>query len=113
MYISASEIEKLENTKPKRKTKRYTEEYRLEAVEHYNKMHEEYKKTITEVANDLGLNAKTLNDWVLKYNATGKVTQARTDEQKQLDAALRRIKELEAENEFLKKAAAFFARTLA
>ena len=98
MSISASEIEKLENTKPKRKTKRYTEEY---------------KKTITEVANDLGLNAKTLNDWVLKYNATGKVTQARTDEQKQLDAALRRIKELEAENEFLKKAAAFFARTLA
>ena len=113
MSISASEIEKLENTKPKRKTKRYTEEYRLEAVEHYNKMHEEYKKTITEVAKDLGLNAKTLNDWVLKYSATGRVTQARTDEQRQLDAANRRIKELEAENEFLKKASAFFARSLA
>ena len=113
MSISASEIEKLENTKPKRKTKRYTEEYRLEAVQQYNKMHEEFGKSIKEVAEGLGLNAKTLNDWVIKYNATGKVTQARTDEQKQLDAANRRIRELEAENEFLKKAAAFFARTLA
>ena len=113
MSISASEIEKLENTKPKRKTNRYTEEYRLDAVEYYNKKHAEEKKSIKQVAESLGLNAKTLNDWVIKYNATGKVTQARTDEQKQLDAALRRIKELEAENEFLKKAAAFFARTLA
>ena len=82
MSISASEIEKLENTKPKRKTKRYTEEYRLEAVQQYNKMHEEFGKSITEVANDLGLNPKTPDDWVIKHSAIGRVTQARTDEQR-------------------------------
>ena len=113
MSISASEIEKLENTKPKRKTNRHAEEHGPGAVEHYNKMHEEYKKTITEVAKDLGLNAKTLNDWVLKYSATGRVTQARTDEQRQLDAAPGRTREPGAENEFPRKASAFFARSLA
>ena len=40
------------------------------------------------------------------------MTQARTDEQKELDAVNRRIHELESENEFLKKAAAFFAGSL-
>ena len=61
---------------------------------------------------ELGINDKTLNDWVIKYGRTGKVTQARTGEQKELDEARKRIRELESENEFLKKAAAFFARSL-
>ena len=113
MPISASEIDKLESTKPKRKTKRYTEEYRVEAVEYYKKAHEEFGKTIKDCAKDLGINAKTLNDWVIKLDSTGKVTQARTDEQRQLAEAQKRIRELELENEFLKKASAFFARSLA
>ena len=50
---------------------------------------------------------------MLKYEGAGRVTRARTDEQRALDDANRRIRELELENEFLKKAAAFFARSLA
>lgn len=70
------------------------------------------KKSIRECAAELGINDKTLNDWVIKFGRTGKVTQARTDVQKEPDEVRRRIGELESESEFLKKAAAFFARSL-
>lgn len=112
MSISAAEIEKLEGDKPKRKAMKYTDEYRKEAVEYYMKAHADSGKTITKCAEELGVNAKTLNDWVVRFNNTGKTTQARSEEQAALDKAMKRIKELEAENEFLKKAAAFFASSL-
>ncbi len=76
----------------------------MEAVEYYRKAKEiDPKKTITDCAGELGVNDKTLNDWILKYDDTGRVTQARTDERRALDDANRRIRELELENEFLKK----------
>lgn len=113
MPVSASEIEKAESRAKASSPRQYTEEYRLEAVEYCRKAREtDPKKSIRECAAELGINDKTLNDWVIKYGRTGKVTQARTDEQKELDEARRRIRELESENEFLKKAAAFFARNL-
>ena len=40
------------------------------------------------------------------------MTQERTEEQKELDRANRRIHELESGNKFLKKEAAFFAGSL-
>jgi len=88
---------------------RYTDEFRREAVDYV----ENSGKTITECARELGLNSKTLNDWVVKYRRRGEVTGAMTAEQSELAAAQRRIRELEMENEFLKKAAAFFARSQA
>ena len=113
MSVSASEIEKAESRDRSRLPRQYTEEYRLEAVEYYRKAHEsDPKKSIRECAAELGINDKTLNEWILKQAKTGRVTQERTDGQKELDAAKKRIRELESENEFLKKAAAFFARNL-
>ena len=113
MSVSASEIEKAESRAKASSPRQYTEEYRLEAVEYCRKAREaNAKKSIRECASELGISDKTLNDWVIKYGRTGKVTQARTDEQKELDEARRHIRELESENEFLKKAAAFFARNL-
>ena len=113
MPVSADEIEKAESRDRSRLPRQYTEEYRLEAVEYYRKAHEsDPKKSIRECAAELGINDKTLNDWILKQAKTGRVTQERTDAQKELDAAKKRIRELESENEFLKKAAAFFARSL-
>ena len=58
------------------------------------------------------INDKTLNDWIIKHSKTKRVTQERTDDHKQLDRANRRIHELESENKFLKKEAAFFAGSL-
>jgi transposase len=114
MPVSASEIEKMEATKKKASRRRYTEAYRVEAVQYYLKAREvDPKKTIKECAKELGVNEKTFNDWVIKYEAAGKVERGRTEEQRALDEANRRIRELELENEFLKKASAFFARSLA
>ena len=114
MPVSASEIERLESSKRKVVRTRYTEEYRLEAVEYYRKAKEiDPRKTITDCARELGINDKTLNDWILKYEGTGRVTQARTDEQLEIDRIKRENERLRRENEFLKKAAAFFARDLA
>ena len=114
MPVSASEIEKMEATKKKVSRRRYTEAYRVEAVQYYLKAREvDPKKTIKECARELGVNEKTFNDWVIKYEAAGKVERGRTEEQRALDEANRRIRELEMENEFLKKASAFFARNQA
>ncbi len=113
MSVSAGEIEKAESRAKAKAPRQHAEEYRLEAVEYCRKAREaDPKKSIRECAAELGINDKTLNEWIIKYGRTGKVTQARTGEQKELDAAKKRIRELESENEFLKKAAAFFARSL-
>ena len=114
MSVSASEVEKMEASRKSAARRRYTEEFRVEAVQYYLKARElDPKKTIRGCARELGLNDKTLNDWILKFGDQGKVTRGRTDEQRALDEANRRIRELELENEFLKKAAAFFARSQA
>ena len=113
MPASAGEIEKAESRAKAKAPRQHAEEYRLEAAGHYRKAHEsDPKKSIRECAAEPGTSDKTLNDWVIKYGRTGKVTQERTGEQKELDAAKKRIRELESENEFLKEAAAFFARSL-
>lgn len=113
MSVSASEIEKAESRDRSRLPRQYTEEYRLEAAGHCRKAREaDPKKSIGECAAEPGINVKTLNDWVIKYGRTGKATQARTDEQKEPGEARRRIREPGSENEFPRKAAAFFARSL-
>jgi transposase-like protein len=70
-------------------------------------------KPIAEVARDLGIHDATLGNWVNAYR------QAHPEPDQPLTVVERaRVKELEdeirrlqMENEFLKKAAAFFART--
>jgi transposase len=87
--------------------RKYTPEYREEAV----KMVIEADRPIAAVARDLGINEGTLGNWVLKYRNEHPASE-------ELDISERaRLKELENENrelrmerDFLKKAAAFFAK---
>ena len=91
----------------------YTDEYRREAVDYVLSS----GRPITRCAKELGLNSKTLNDWVLKFQRAGQQGGAdgddARDDARRLREAERRIRQLEEENEFLKKAAAFFARSQA
>ena len=88
---------------------RYTDEYRREAVDYVLNS----GKTIVECAKDLGLNDKTLSGWVSNFKKEGRTGSGMTAGEKELAEANRRIRELERENAFLKKAAAFFAKSQA
>ena len=89
--------------------RRFSPQFRAEAVQ----MVIEPGKSIAEVARDLGIHDGTLGNWVNAYR------RAHPEPDQPLSPVERvRVKELEdevrrlrLENEFLKKAAAFFART--
>jgi transposase len=88
--------------------KKYTQGYRDEAVE----LVVSSGRPVAEIARDLGINEATLGNWVNRAKQAGKL------KDKPLEADERaRLKELEEENrrlrmerDFLKKAAAWFAR---
>lgn len=112
MAVSASEIERIEASKKPRT--QYTDEYRQECVNYYLKAKEiDPKKTLRECAKDMNLNEKTLGDWVARFSQTGKTTRSKDEYQKEREALLKRIQELEEQVAFLKKASAFFASSLA
>ena len=73
-------------------------------------------RTIRACAKELGLNDKTLSNWVadrkreLGIDGTARLKPAEPAADPELAAARRRIRELELENDFLRKAAAYFAR---
>lgn len=86
---------------------KYTPEFRRETADYVIAS----GRPITERCRELGLNSKTVNDWVLKRRRElgGEVPAGDSDaEPRRLN---KRVRELEMENEFLKKAAAFFAGT--
>ena len=76
-------------------------------------------RTIKQCAADLGVNDKTLSNWVadrkreLGVEGTARLKPAEPKADPELAAARRRIKELELENDFLRRAVAYFAKGLA
>jgi transposase len=89
--------------------RRFSPQFKAEAVQ----MVLETGKPIAEVARDLGINEGTLGNWVNLWRRDNPepvpdlnpVERARV---KEMEDEIRRLR---MENEFLKKAAAFFART--
>lgn len=87
--------------------RRYTREFKLSAVRLIN----EQGYSLTEAANSLGIDAANVRDWVRTFAATEGASPSGDGT---LRAELRRLRKenlrLLAEQEILKKAAAFFAR---
>ena len=86
----------------------YTPEFREEAVQLALKSNQ----PVSHTARDLDMNSETLRTWVRRYeqehsSTAGNLT---VEERARLKEAERRVRELEMENAFLKKAAAYFAR---
>lgn len=85
--------------------KRYTEEFKIEAVKQVTDRG--YK--VGEVAKRLGVTTKSLYGWIKKYGDLGSQHQAINSQQneiRRLKAELRRTQE---ERDILKEAAAYFA----
>lgn len=72
----------------------------------------ETSRPIAQVAKELGINAGTLANWMNAYRRAhaGKEPELAVDERARLKEQEREIRELRMENEFLKKAAAYFAK---
>jgi transposase len=88
--------------------KKYTLEYRDEAVE----LVVSSGRPVAEIARDLGINEATLGNWVNRAKQAGKVKDKplETDERARLRELEEEVRRLRMERDFLKKAAAWFAR---
>ena len=85
---------------------KYTDEFRRETADYVIST----GRPISECCRELGLNSKTVNQWVIKRRRELSGQPDPKAEDRELREARKRIRELEMENAFLKKAAAFFAR---
>jgi transposase-like protein len=91
--------------------RRFTEEFKAQAVELALE-----SGNITKTAHDIGIGGSTLNQWVRAHkmetaNSSGSETLSPADALRIRQLEKENVR-LSMENEFLKKAAAFFAKTL-
>ncbi|QFU04481.1 Transposase (plasmid) [Pseudoalteromonas sp. THAF3] len=98
----------------KKRTQAYTEEFRREAV----RRAEQPGNTNKSVAEELGISAQQIYNWRRQFNRLSDKqfnTVQGVDYSKHESEELRRLKrelhDLKEENEFLKKAAAYFAKS--
>jgi transposase len=90
------------------KVKRYTPEFKEQAARKVV----DNSLPIAQVARELGVNDTTLGFWVKDYRKklAGQPLPQDMPDQERIRELERRNRELEMENAFLKKAAAYFAR---
>jgi len=91
-----------------RQYRKFSPEFRDDAV----RLVIDSSRPIAQVARELGVNEGTLGNWVNAYRKEHAADKAPLDvsERARLREAERELRELRMENEFLKKAAAYFAR---
>ena len=87
--------------------RRYTEEFKAEAV----RLARTSGQSIRQTALELGITNETLGVWIRERDRSGPGTAPlAADERAELVELRRRVKVLESEREILRKAAAFFAQ---
>ena len=93
----------------RRKRRSFTPEFRAEAV----RLAREGSKSLPQVANDIDLTESALRNWVREADGgEGKASAGAlsTAEREELVRLHKEVRHLEMERDFLKKAAAFFAK---
>lgn len=90
-----------------REQRKYTDEFRADAV----KLARSTDQPIAKTARDLGMAEATLHMWVARAKIDdGEQEGLTTDERAELTKLRRDYRQVKAERDFLKKAAAFFAK---
>ena len=95
---------------PRRKRRKFTPEEKADAVRLVREV-----GNLAKVARDLDLTETSLRDWVKQADideGKGKEGELTSDELQELRQLRRRVRILEMERDFAKKAAAFFAKDL-
>jgi transposase len=89
------------------KYRSYSPEFREEAA----RLVVDTSRSIADVARELGVKEGTLGTWVTQYrrNRAGSDAEPNSDDRDEVERLKRELRELRMENEFLKKAAAYFA----
>lgn len=93
--------------------KKYTEEFKREAV---RLMLNRGERTVGEIGEQLGVDGNMLHRWRKKFGPELGFTEATGDngtpspERKEIESLRRQLRETQRERDFLKKAAAFFAK---
>ena len=93
---------------PRRQRASYTPEFRTQAV----RMVTESSRPTIDVARELDMNEQTLSTWVSRYSQEHPedLVPLSDTERARLTAAEKEVRDLRLELEFLKKAAAYFAK---
>jgi transposase len=89
--------------------KRYDESFKKETVRYIAENH----KSISQVARETGVNMNTLHGWIKKYDQEPEVKAVQTfsSSDAELRALKKQLRDLEEENEILKKAMRYFAKS--
>lgn len=84
----------------------YSREEKIAAV----KLVTEGGRDVPSVANEYGIHENTLWKWKRQYTINPEAAFAQEAQERELQQLRRRIRELEQENDFLKKVSAYFAK---
>lgn len=91
------------------KGKRYEEAFKIETVKYIS----ENNKSVAQVAREVGVNENTLHGWVKKYSQQPEIKAVKSypTEAAELRALQKEVRDLKEENDILKKAMHYFAKS--
>lgn len=91
------------------KGKRYEESFKIETVKYIN----EHNKSVAQTAREVGVNENTLHGWIKNYGKQPEVKSAQTfsSSEAELRALKKEVRDLQEENDILKKAMHYFAKS--
>jgi transposase-like protein len=87
-------------------SKRYTEEFKIEAVKQVT----ERGYSASEVAKRLGINPNSLYTWLKRYSQSPDKAKNLDDKQAEINRLRKELKRVTEERDILKKATAYFAK---
>lgn len=89
--------------------RQFEESFKIETVKYIS----ENNKPIAQVAREVGVNTNTLHGWVKKYGGQPEIKAVQTfsSEAVEFRALQKEIRDLKEENEILKKAMHYFAKS--
>ena len=85
---------------------KYTDEFKEEAV----RLVVEGGKSGYRVARDIGIAQTTLARWVRQHKSFGSASKSKSDTDEEIERLRRELRQVKQERDFLKSAAAYFAR---